>query len=195
MGQHKSTCYTWIFLTHLIVFLTGCSFISYSLLDSIHTFLIGFKHTWWKGSKELLLIVQTLGSNSVRLPVLSCVPQGSILGPMLFLCYINVLPICTQNSTTALFADDSKCFRPTFHSINDCLLLQKDIGSLYNWSKMWDLHYHPSKCQIIYVTKKKMLLSLIIVWMTLFCVELIQLRIWALTSHLVLFGMIILDVL
>ena len=73
---------------------------------------------------------------------------------MLFLCYINDMPSCTKNSTTALFADDSKCFRP-IHSVNDCLLLQKDIDSLYNWGQMWDLHYHPSKCQIISVTRKR----------------------------------------
>ena len=38
----------------------------------------------------------------------------------------------------ALFADDSKCFR-TIQDTNDCLLLQRDIDSLYNWGKRWDL--------------------------------------------------------
>ena len=102
--------------------------------------------------REQRVVVDSL--NSDWLPVLSGVLQGSILGPMLFLCYINDMPSCTHNSTTALFADDSKCFRP-IHSVNDCLLLQKDIDSLYNWGQMWDLHYHPSKCQIISVTRKR----------------------------------------
>ena len=94
------------------------------------------------------------GANSDWLPVLSGVPQGSILGPMLFLCYINDMPSSTQNSTIALFADDSKCFR-TIQDTNDCLLLQRDIDSLYNWGKRWDLHYHPSKCQIICMSRRK----------------------------------------
>ena len=75
--------------------------------------------------REQRVAVDSLSSD--WLPVLLGVPQGSILGLMLFLCYINDMPSCTQNSTTALFADDSKCFRP-IHSINDCLLLQKDIN-------------------------------------------------------------------
>ena len=94
------------------------------------------------------------GANSDWLPVLSGVPQGSILGPMLFLCYINDMPSSIQNSTIALFADDSKCFR-TIQDTNDCLLLQRDIDSLYNWGKRWDLHYHPSKCQIICMSRRK----------------------------------------
>ena len=64
------------------------------------------------------------------------------------------MPNCTRNSTTALFADDSKCFR-SIHSTYDCLLLQDDINSLYEWGKTWDMHYHPSKCKILSVTRKR----------------------------------------
>ena len=119
--------------------------------SGFHSHLLNWFKAYLMG-REQRVVVDSL--NSDWLPVLSGVPQGSILGPMLFLCYINDMPSCTHNSTTALFADDSKCFRP-IHSVNDCLLLQKDIDSLYNWGQMWDLHYHPSKCQIISVTRKR----------------------------------------
>ncbi len=109
---------------------------------------------WLKGylsNREQRVVVNS--SNSDWLPVVSGVPQGSILGPMLFLCFINDMPSSTHNTTLALFADDSKCFR-SVNSIADCQLLQTDINSLYDWGMTWDLHYHPSKCQIISMTRR-----------------------------------------
>ena len=43
--------------------------------------------------------------------VTSCVPQGSILGPLLFLLYIDDMPTCVESSTAAMFADDAKCYK------------------------------------------------------------------------------------
>ena len=91
--------------------------------------------------------------NSDWLPVVSGVPQGSVLGPLLFLLYINDMPSTIQNSTVALFADDS------IKNISDCKLLQKDIDSLYSWSVMWDLHFNTSKCQIISISRCKQLVN------------------------------------
>ena len=116
-----------------------------------HSNLLQWFNAYLTGREQRVVVD---GANSDWLPVLSGVPQGSILGPMLFLCYINDMPSSTQNSTIALFADDSKCFR-TIQDTNDCLLLQRDIDSLYNWGKRWDLHYHPSKCQIICMSRRK----------------------------------------
>ena len=53
--------------------------------------------------------VTVLGKTSHPLPVLSGVPQGSILGPLLFLLYVNDLPQAT--SSIAMYADDTKCYR------------------------------------------------------------------------------------
>ena len=87
------------------------------------------------------------GCNSDWLPVASGVPQGSVLGPLLFLLYINDMLSTVQNSTVSLFADDSKCFN-SIKNISDCKLLQKYIDSLYSWSVKWDLHFNTSSAKL-----------------------------------------------
>ena len=62
------------------------------------------------------------GKESDSLPVTSGVPQGSILGPLFFVLYIDDLPnVCS--SKVSLYADDAEVFRK-IKSINDCILLQ-----------------------------------------------------------------------
>ena len=83
-------------------------------------------------------------TSSNRLPVISGVPQGSILGPLLFLIYINDLPSCLHYSTTYLFADDSKLiFAVSQFSTTS---LQSDIDSLHQWCTKWNLTLNTSKC-------------------------------------------------
>ena len=77
------------------------------------------------------------GFTSSRSPVPSGVPQGSILGPLLFLVYVNDLPPVIQNRI-ALFAGDSKC-SSIIDSLQDCESLQKDLDSLHCWSDNWHL--------------------------------------------------------
>ena len=60
--------------------------------------------------------------HSSLLPVISGAQQGSILGPLLFLVFINDLPDCVLNSSMSLFADDAKCSLPISRQC-DCLLL------------------------------------------------------------------------
>ncbi|CAB4044656.1 Hypothetical predicted protein, partial [Paramuricea clavata] len=55
--------------------------------------------------------VTPLGSTSMSMPVTSGVPQGFILGPILFLLYVNDLPDAISSSTIATFADDIKLFQ------------------------------------------------------------------------------------
>ena len=62
-------------------------------------------------------------------PVTSGVPQGSVLGPILFLVFINDMPECV-NSQCRLFADDSIIYR-TVNSRDDALALQSDLDSLH----------------------------------------------------------------
>ena len=82
-------------------------------------------------------------------------PQGSILGPLLFLLYINDLPNVTSPPTSiALFADDAKCYR-VVRNAEDCLSFQHDLYSVYDWSKDWGLSYNTNKCEVLRISRKR----------------------------------------
>ena len=79
-------------------------------------------------------------------PVTSGIPQGSVLGPILFVIYINDLPeVINGGSLAFLFADDTKMFRQ-IKLPNDLIIQQKDIENAVNWSNIWLLKFHPDKC-------------------------------------------------
>ena len=77
--------------------------------------------------------------------VLSGIPQGSVLGPLLFVIYINELPKIVK-STIYLFADDTKILR-SINSLEDTKILQEDLDKLQEWSNIWLLKFHPNKCK------------------------------------------------
>ena len=89
-------------------------------------------------------------NNSVSdvLPVVSGVPQGSILGPIMFLVFVNDLPAAVTSSLVLLFADDAKCFKKV-SEISDCLSLQQDLNNLATWSTFWNLLFNEEKCATI----------------------------------------------
>ena len=91
------------------------------------------------------------GDTSEKVPVTSGVPQGSVLGPSLFILYIN--DIATKlNSTVRLFADDTVAYLAIKGS-KDAESLQQDLTKLGEWEKKWCMEFHPSKCQVISITK------------------------------------------
>ena len=75
--------------------------------------------------------VTAQGSTSTTQPITSGVPQGSILGPVLFSLYVNDLPHTITSSQVAMFADDTKLFK----NIKDREQLQNDPKHLETWSE------------------------------------------------------------
>ena len=86
-------------------------------------------------------VVKVNGSVSESAPVLSVIPQGSVLGLLLFVIYINDLPEAI-NSDSFLSADDTKGFRE-ITSKDVALALQSDIDSLQHSSNKWLLQFDP----------------------------------------------------
>ena len=95
-------------------------------------------------------MVKVNGSESESAPLLSIIPQGSVLG-LLLVIYINDLPEAI-NSDSLLFADDTKVFHE-ITSKDKVLVLQLDIDSLQLWSNKWLLQFHPDKCHVLTLGK------------------------------------------
>ena len=95
--------------------------------------------------KDRLQCVLVNGQRSDFLPVISGVLQGSILGPLLFLIYINNLPSAIKFVRAFLFADDTKCYKRIKDTV-DILHLQEDINSFFSWSIRDNLLLNLFKC-------------------------------------------------
>jgi hypothetical protein len=92
------------------------------------------------------------GAASRWIKVTSGVPQGSIIGPLMFLIYINDLPDILKHSNPLLFADDTKIYA-NVRSVDDCQLIQDDLDALCHWCKIWKLDLNIAKCKVLSVTK------------------------------------------
>ena len=94
------------------------------------------------------------GSHSDQSDVLSGVPQGTVLGPLLFLAYINDLPETLRTSDCRLLADDSLLYHVVNKAI-DCKLLQQDLTALEQWEATWQMSFSSSKSTVIRVCTGK----------------------------------------
>ena len=92
------------------------------------------------------------GAASEPVTVDSGVPQGTVLGPLLFLCHVNDLPEAVQ-SQVRLFADDCLLYRP-IRNQSDYLTLQNDLRKLEDWGVTWGMRFNASKCYIMSVNCK-----------------------------------------
>ena len=91
------------------------------------------------------------GCKSKWSPVTSGIPQGSVLGPLLFLVFINDLPDVVQ-TVIELFADDSKVFKQ-IDTPDDADVLQTDLTNMESWTKTWKLKFNEGKCKVIHMGK------------------------------------------
>ena len=90
------------------------------------------------------------GAHSDWVHVDSGVPQGTVLGPLLFLAHINDLPTTIQ-SQCRLFAGDCLPYWP-IHSLQDQLILQEDLQQLQHWADDWGMRFNASKCQLLRIS-------------------------------------------
>ena len=92
------------------------------------------------------------GEESDWCPVVSGVPQGSVLGPALFLLFINDIAD-KVTSNIRLFADDSVIYR-CITSPEDQTILHQDLLSVFSWAKTWGMSFNVKKCVHLTITKK-----------------------------------------
>ena len=96
--------------------------------------------------------VYVSGAGSSWSYVTSGVPQGSVLGPVLFVCYINDMPEVVK-SMIYLYADDAKIGRQIVND-SDKDVLQLDLDELEKWAKKWQMKFNPNKCKVMHIGNK-----------------------------------------
>ena len=118
----------------------------------IDGFLLKFFVEYLSGRKQRVVIGNTYSDD---LNVASGVPQGSILGPLLFVLFINDIGNkVSSNSNILLYADDTKLYRE-ISCVADSATLQADITVLNDWAIENKMKFHPDKCKVLTVTLKK----------------------------------------
>ena len=105
----------------------------------------------WLFDRHLSVIVNGVTSGSRN--VTSGVPQGSVLGPLLFLIYINDMPNVVLNSDLRLFADDSLVYRQ-ITTPSDSQLLQADLDRLQTWATTWQMQFNVQKCEYMRLSRR-----------------------------------------
>ena len=104
-----------------------------------------FDKVWHKGllyKLKSMGIVALKGQTSLWGPVLAGVPQGSIMGPLLFFIYINDLP-SELKSNVKLFADDKSLFTVVKDKNENANILNNDLQSISTWPHNWKMLFNP----------------------------------------------------
>ena len=124
------------------------------LLTKLESFgITGSIHHWLRTflTKRYLQVVVD-GESSSKVTVDSGVPQGTVLGPLLFLCHVNDLPMAVS-AQVRLFADDCLLYRKT-KSQEDHTILQQDLIELEKWASKWGMRFNAKKCYIMSINNK-----------------------------------------
>ena len=125
------------------------------LKSKLFSYGIGGKTLKWIDSflcfRQQRVVVN--GVKSELAPVLSGVPQGTVLGPLLFSLYINDISSDIE-SEIRLFADDCVCYRE-IKDEKDTMKLQRDIDRLGSWARKWGMRFQPVKCNMMQLTRKR----------------------------------------
>ena len=117
-----------------------------------HYGILGDIHGWinsWLSQRTQCAVVDGESSEFIR--VMSGVPQGTVLGPLMFLLYINDI----SNNLTShirLFADDCIIYR-TISFPEDPLHLQEDLDRIFNCTTHWQMQFNIQKCVVLQCTQ------------------------------------------
>ena len=115
---------------------------AYSICGNLHLWLSNFL-----SNRVQRVLVNGCSSNWVG--VQSGVPRGSVLGPLLFILYVNGIPDLIL-SNMRMFADDTKIYSySVIRNFDDRLRLHKDLDRLLQWSRIWLLRFNAAKCKIM----------------------------------------------
>ena len=118
---------------------------AYGVRGNLHNWLSSFLK-----DRQMNVVVE--GEHSKSVHVDSGVPQGTVLGPLMFLVHINDLPESVR-SQVHLFADDCLLYRE-IRCPKDHRLLQEDLRQLELWAYRWGMRFNASKCNIISIRNK-----------------------------------------
>jgi hypothetical protein len=108
--------------------------------------ILAWIQDWLKGRKQRVVL---LGKSSKWTDVMSGVPQGSVLGPILFLIYINDVDEVVAGKILK-FADDTKLF-DTIRNHVDSFRMQCDLDNLCHWSELWLMPFNVAKCKVMHL--------------------------------------------
>ncbi len=130
------------------------------VIDSVYRYIDQFgisdiELRWFESylnNREQVCIVNNLMSSSKR--IVSGVPQGSILGSLLFLLYINDLPDCLRKTSPYLYADDTQICCSSNSMIELTENLNHDLSRIGDWLSRNKLQHHPTKTKIMFIGSK-----------------------------------------
>ena len=125
---------------------------SYGIAGTLHQWM-----TSYLTDRNLQAVVG--GATSSRFPVTAGVPQGSILGPTLFLVYVNdAADVLPPGAVPATYADDTTLYvliPSANHAATSCNTLQTGMDALAEWGMTWRIQFEPSKSQAMTITRHR----------------------------------------